>query len=484
MNLRTPFLPGIPPLLQGRAPRPFKEQLEQQVKRFEALSFAGLQKLFGPWIPSELFEGAQGDSKLRRRHYWSDLTFWAFLCQVLDPGCACREIVRKIQHWHCEHQLPMPSSRTGAYCQARKRLSLGLLQRIWSHTTQSLGSESATTGVWAGHRLLVADGTGVSMPDTRSNQKAYPQPTTQKPGCGFPVMKLLGIYSLHSGALLHWVEGNLHEHECRLFQRVSNLFKPGDILVGDRAYGGYAQIAVMHQKGVEVVARIHQSRKVDWRKGVSLGEYDRLIEWKRPSNKGKVMSKEEWKELPKTMTLRVVKVAVKTPGFRVKLLKLVTTLIDAERYPAEALADLYRQRWQVEVYIREIKQSLSLDILRCQSPEMIQKEMCMHAIAYNLIRALMNDISREHSVSLGKISFKGTLDAVRRWREQFSQRRQMSKKAEKEARETLYLAIVQDLLPERPDRSEPRVVKRRKKGFRLMTKPRHKMKVEVSRRQK
>ncbi len=484
MSSSTPFLPGISPLFQARASRQFKTQLKQQVKRFETLSFAGLQKLFAPWISSELFDSALGDTKRRRRNYWSDLTFWAFLCQVLDPGCACREIVRKIQQWHRERGLPMPSSGTGAYCQARTRLPLNLLQKLWSHTAQSLGRESASVGVWAGHRLLVADGTGVSMPDTRLNQKAYPQPSTQKPGCGFPVMKLLGIYSLHSGALLHWVEGNLHEHECRLFQRASNVFETGDILVGDRAYGGYGQIAVMHQKGVEVVARVHQSRKVDWRKGTRLGECDRLVEWKRPSNKGKLMSKEEWKELPRTMTLRVVKVEVRTPGFRVRTLKLVTTLTDAERYPAAALAELYRQRWQVEVYIREIKQSLSLDILRCQCPEMIQKEMCMHAIAYNLIRALMNDISQGYGVPLGKISFKGTLDAVRRWREEFARGKHRSRKSEREAREALYMTIVQDLLPERPNRSEPRVVKRRKKGFRLMTKPRHKMKVEVSRKQK
>lgn len=483
MRLRTPFLPGISPLFDGRAPAKLAQQLVSQVNRFKPMSLGGLQEFFSPWLPADTLQDVESASGSRRRCFWQDLTFWAFLCQVLDPDCACREIVRKIQCWCDKQGFPRPSSATGGYCRARQRLPLALLQRAWEHTASVLGALPAQSGVWAKHRLLVADGTGVSMPDTPSNQDAYPQPSTQTPGCGFPVMKWVGVFCLKTGALLRWAEGNLHNHECALFENLLNFFRPGDILVGDRAYGGFPQLAKLAARKVDVLARVHQCLKVDMRRGRCLGRGDRLYVLKRSPSKYRSMTREQWASLPKELTVRLIRVVINVPGFRVKKMTLVTTLLDPKRYPKEAIVKLYRERWKVELHFREIKQTLSLDILRCKTQSMIEKEMCMHAIAYNLVRAVMREVAIEHNIEIGSLSFKGTLDAIRMWREDFRHCVKRKRHMEK-LRESLYETIATDLLPYRPDRSEPRAIKRRKKGYRLLTKPRSKMVVEVSRRQK
>lgn len=432
-----------------------------QGERFKPMSLGGLREIFSPWLPVEALGNHSSVQGSRRRSFWQELTFWAFLCQVFDPDCSCREIVRKIQCWHEKQGSPRPSSGTGGYCRARQRLALPLLKKIWKHTAETLGALPAQSGVWAGHRLLVADGTGVSMPDTPSNQKAYPQPSTQAKGCGFPVMKWVGVFCLETGALLRWAEGNLHDHECALFEDLLNSFRAGDILIGDRAYGGFPQLAKLVKREVGVLARVHQCRKVDMRRGRRLGIGDRLVAFKRPASKFKSMTREEWASLPRELTLRLVRVVINVPGFRIRKMTLVTTLIDPKHYPKEALEKLYRKRWKVEVYFREIKQTLSLDILRCQKQAMIEKEMCMHAIAYNLVRAVMRDVAVDYNISLEALSFKGTLDAIRMWREEFRHCRNNKRQLER-LRRSLYEAIAGDPLPRRPDRSEPLTSRRMK----------------------
>lgn len=479
MPQRTPFLPGISHLLCGRTSRSAQDELRARTERLRRASLSRLCQLFGRWLPDDLLAG---EANSRQRSYPTSLTFWAFLNQVINPGCSCREIVRKVQLWHRSRHQPMPSSRTGAYCQARSRLPLSSLTKTHESLASKLAAGPETQGVWQGHRLRVIDGTGLSMPDTTANQEAFPQPTTQAAGCGFPVVKLVAVFCLHTGALIHWIQGTLHEHENRLFKRMLNFFSPKDVVVADRGFCGYGQIAALLERGVEMLTRQHQCRRMDWRKGKRLGPKDRLVRWIRPFRQSDIFSPAEWAALPREMWLRVLEVNITAPGFRSNKIVLVTTLLDPVRYPADELATLYLRRWSVEVFYRDIKQTMGMDILRCQTPEMIQKEIHLHAIAYNLIRSLMNDIARRYEVDVARLSFKGTLDALRQW-QPILDKPGLHPQVSSADRDALYEIIAADLLPHRPNRTEPRAVKRRPKNFRLMTRPRHKMVVERSRKQ-
>tara|TARA_B100000945_G_scaffold96685_1_gene75606 strand:- start:2 stop:931 length:930 start_codon:yes stop_codon:yes gene_type:complete len=286
-------------------------------------------------------------------------------------------------------------------------------------------------------------------------------------------MKLLGVFCLQTGTLL--------EHECRLFKRLLEFFVSGDIVLPDRGFSGYGQLATLKQQGVDSVMRIHHRRKVGWRKGRKLGRRDRLVCWQRPPRQSSVFNEIEWLALPKELTLRILRIEVKVAGFRTKHLTLVTTLLDPQSHSAQELGDLYFCRWLVEVFFRDIKQTLAMDILRCKSPEMIHKELVMHAIAYNLIRAIMVDIAASYQVAIERISFKGTLDALRQWQPLFEADRKGVRTSRKMIRH-FYQIVATDPLILRPERSEPRAVKRRPKNYRLMTKPPHDMVVESNRK--
>ncbi len=417
----------------------------------------------------------------RQRAYPLPLTFWAFLSQVLSPGSSCREIVRKVQAWYAPQAKTLDSG-TSAYCQARSRLPLSRLTELHQTLAEKLSARLTPPELWLGRRVKVVDGTGVSMPDTAANQKAWPQPSGQKPGCGFPVVKLVACFCLASGALLHWVEGTLKEHDCRLLQELLSVFKKGDVVLADRGFGSFASLATLLARGVDAVMRLHQFRKLDWRAGKRLGRRDRLVTWKKGALQGKLWTAGHWAQVPAELSVRLVEIVVAVPGFRTQKLVLVTTLLNAQTYSAEALGQLYFRRWAVELCFRDIKTTLGLDVLRCRTPAMVRKEIVMHALAYNLIRALMQDIAHSYQVPVQRLSFKGTVDALRQWRELFENAKARPQAARK-LRRLFYQSIANDRLLDRPNRSEPRAVKRRPKNFRLLTKPRHEMLVERNRNQ-
>lgn len=481
MNQRTAFLPGISHLLCGRQRRSQRDQLRAQSERWRQSSLSRLCEIFGPWLPAALLAPAAQGTNSRQRTYPLTLTFWAFLSQVLSPGAACREIVRKVQAWYAPQE-PAPDSGTSAYCQARGRLPLARLTELHRTLAGQLAARVTTPELWLGRRVKVVDGTGLSMPDTAANQQAWPQPTTQKAGCGFPVVKLVACFCLASGALLDWVEGTLREHEGRLFQKLLAIFQEGDVVLADRGFSSFASLATLLACGVDAVLRGHHFRKLDWRAGQRLGHRDRLVTWPKGPLQGQLWTAEQWAQLPAELRVRLVEIAVTVPGFRTQKLVLVTTLLDARAYPAEALGQLYFRRWAVELFFRDIKQTLGLDVLRCQRPAMVRKEIVMHALAYNLIRALMQDIAHSYQVSVTRLSFKGTVDALRQWRD-LLETTPPGSRAGRRLRQLFYQSIARDRLLARPGRTEPRAVKRRPKNFRLLTQPRHAMVVERSRKQ-
>ena len=224
MIQRTAFLPGISPLLCGRQRRSQRDQLRAQSEQWRQSSLSRLCEIFGPWLPAARLSPTRKGLNSRRRAYPLPLTFWAFLSQVLSPGSSCREVVRKVQAWYAP-QDKSADSGTSAYCQARHRLPLAGLTELHQTLAGKLSARITTPELWLGRRVKVVDGTGLSMPDTAAHQESWPQPTTQKAGCGFPVVKLVACFCLASGALLEWVEGTLTEHDCRLFQKLRSVFK-------------------------------------------------------------------------------------------------------------------------------------------------------------------------------------------------------------------------------------------------------------------
>jgi hypothetical protein len=453
--------------------------LRWQTEQLRQGSLSRLCEIFGPWLPAILLsQTLQGDNS-RQRSYPMSLTFWAFLSQVLNPESSCREVVRKVQVWYARHRRgSLPDSGTSAYCQARGRLPLERLQEVQRHLVNQLSSQNTTADPWWGRRVTVVDGTGLSMPE---NQRAWPQPNTQKPDCGFPVTKLVACFCLASGALLHWVQGALTEHDCRLFQKLLAFFEKGDVLLADRGFCSFANLALLRERGVDAVMRVHHFRKIDWRRGQRLGRRDQLVCWPKGPFQGKLWTRPQWEQLPQELTVRLVEIVVAVPGFRTQKLVLVTTLLDAQTYRSAELGQLYFRRWAVELFFRDIKTTLGMDVLRTQSPAMVEKEILMHVIAYNLIRGLMQDIARSYQIDLSRLSFKGTVDALRQWRELFEAAKAHARLSRK-LRQLFYDTIASDPLIVRPNRSEPRAVKRRPKNFRLLTKPRKQMVVERCRK--
>ena len=250
------------------------EQLRAQSEQWRQSSLSRLCEIFGLWLPAALLAPAATGLNSRQRLSPLPLTFWAFLSQVLSPGSACREVVRKVQAWYAP-QDKSPDNGTSAYCQARRRLPLACLMELHETLADKLSARLTTPELWLGRRVKVVAGTGVSLPDTAANQQAWPQPATQKTGCGFPVVKLGACFCLASGALLHWVEGTLKEHACRLLQKLLSVFQKGDVVLADRGFSSFATLATLWARGVDSVLRLPQFRKLDWRAGQRLGRRDR-----------------------------------------------------------------------------------------------------------------------------------------------------------------------------------------------------------------
>jgi hypothetical protein len=324
-------------------------------------------------------------------------------------------------------------------------------------------------------RVKVIDGTGVSMPDTPKNQRAYPQSAEQKPGCGFPWMKLVGVFSLGTGVLLDYARGNKHQHELKLLHRLLEVFQPGDLALADRGFSCYTLLALLLQRKVPALFRLHHARAADLRRGKRLGKQDRLVVWKKPKNwERRYLPMALWRRIAPELSVRILRFSLRRPGYRTRSVTLVTTLVDAERYPADQLALLYAKRWQIELWFRDIKTAMGMEVLLCQSPKMIHKELEMFFIAYNLIRCLMIKASRTYSRELQRISFQGTVDSVRQFSAALAQAR--SRKKQNEVIAKLLQAMAADVVPERPGRREPRAVKRRPKPCAWLTKPRRQFK--------
>jgi hypothetical protein len=287
---------------------------------------------------------------------------------------------------------------------------------------------------------------------------------------------MAGLFSLASGALLEHVTGRQNTHDSQLFRQLWPRLKKGDIILADRAFCSYGAMAALQHRGIDTVVRLHQMRKADWRFGRRLGHGDRLVVWTKPARCPEVWSKDEFARLPEQLPVRLIRTVITAEGFRTRTVLIATTLVDAEVYPADALRELYAQRWNIELHFAQIKTTLEIDVLRCQSPEMIEKELQIHLIAYNLVRVLMQKAAHLHHVPLDRISFKGSLDTLRHWAQAIHASAKSPRK-QAELINRMLDAIAGDLVPKRPGRLEPRAKKRRPKNYQLLTHPRREMRV-------
>jgi hypothetical protein len=345
-----------------------------------------------------------------------------------------------------------------------------VLRKVFSTTADRLENRVTDSELWHGRRVKVVDGTGLSAADTEVNQAEWPQGSNMKPGCGFPQLNLVGLFCLYSGALLGWAEGNKHDHETSLWRKLWGLLAPGDVVLGDRAFGSYADIARLKARGVDGVYRLNASRKLDWRRGRRLGQRDRLQVWNKPKRRPKGCPIQDWKELPSQLEVRLIEKRVDVPGFRPEKIVVVTTLTDPLQYPAEELIWLYRRRWSVELFFRDVKITLGMDELKCMTPEAVRRELVMYLICHNLLRGMIQEAAHQHDVPVDRISFQGAAEQLSHWLWMFLGNQPQAERRRK--LDEFYLALVTAPLPDRPDRVEPRVRKRRPKNYRLMTKPR------------
>jgi len=453
---------------------PWAAGFARQVHRLRTTTAASLQQfesLFSPWIAHWRLAQQDQGAHSRDRCWNLRLVFWSFLWQVGQAGASCREAIRQAQALCLASGRLPPPDTTSPYCQARAVLPLERLEEIHEGLVTEAEATIARKDLWCGRRALSVDGSTVTAPDTPENQKAFPQQSTQKPGCGFPLIRIVALLSLASGLIGAWATGNWFQHEIGLLHTLWDYLRPGDVLLADRGFCSWGLIAQCLHRQVDVVFRVKGRRRRDFRRGKRLSQDERLVQWRKPKERAWTISARDWNLLPQELTLRMVRCRLELPGFRTRQVILVTSLLDSAQYPLAALGQLYYRRWGMELTLRNIKTTLQMDHLSCKTPQNLEREIRMHFLVHNLVRRLMLQSARCYQVPLDRLSFAGSLATARRYAEALLQAR--SQRRRDQLRQELLRVLAADLLPNRPGRREPRAVKRRPKPYPLLLSHRH-----------
>jgi IS4 transposase len=442
------------------------EMLRTQFGQADGLAFADV-------LPAERIETALREEQAAWRDcvYTPLVTLWAFLGQVISADGSCRVAVARVLAWLVAHGQRPCTPQTGPYCKARARLPESLFVRLLRETGQALHQGALADWRWHGRRVKLVDGTTVTMPDTEDNQAVYPQQTAQQPGLGFPIARLVVVFCLACGTVLDAALGRYQGKktgENTLARTLGDAFTPNDVLLADRYFSGYFDIAFWQQRGVDVVTRLHQRRRCDLRRGRRLGPKDHVVVWTKPKRPS-WMDEATYASMPDQLVVREVCVRIVVRGFRTQVVVVVTTLLDAAVYTAQDLAALYRARWHAELDLRSLKITLGMDVLRCQTPAMVRKEIWAHLLAYNLIRTLMAQAAEQTGCTPRDLSFKGTLQTMTAFAERLLDARGA---ARQELYAWLLLAVAAHQVNDRPNRVEPRARKRRRKQYPRLMQPR------------
>jgi hypothetical protein len=441
----------------GKARTQQERRIRLRARTSDAYSFFNL--LTGPALFDEL------ESSLpqhRERKYPPTETLSMFLAQALSADRSCQNVVNEAAIRRLVAGLPPVSTNTGGYCRARERVPTEMVNTLATYVGQSMSAQAAPAWYWRGRAVRLVDGTTLTMPDTPENQTAFPQPRSQKPGLGFPQCRMVGMVCLGSGALLNAAIGRCQGKggdETSLLHSILETLERGDVLVGDALYASYFLLCALCEQGVDAVFEQHgaRARSTDFRCGQRLGARDHLIVLQKPAMKPEWMSPAQYERAPQTLTVRELRTGGKT---------LVTTLLCPKHTDKAALKALFRNRWHVELDLRSIKTSLEMDTLSCRTPVMAIKEIWVYLLAYNLIRLLMAQAASLADLLPRQLSFKHTVQIWIAWTQHTTQIDYHDKL------HGLFVLIAEQRVGERPDRIEPRALKRRPRPYPLMTKPR------------
>jgi len=464
--LSTGILPGFCSFVGLSRGKDAQSRLSQQLQRARNSSASQLESLFGEVVPADELDRFS----IRKRRYCQRNTFWAYVGQILGDGGSqgsLRDAVRGLQ----ANQGQPGSASTAGYAQARMRLSPGLIQRVHERLRAGFDARQGDVDGFAGRRIRLVDATTVSAADTEVNQVVFPQPLQCEAGCGFPLIRITALFDLNTASLVKASVTNTDTGE--LTATVVDLLdelKPGDILVGDRCYQAYGLMAATLQRKADVLVRVKEQKLPTFErlKGGRCG--DRMVRIKRPQNRNEVYD-DCWRDFPRELTLRLVSFAGQSRDGQRQTIHLLTSLTDHKAYPAKAIARLYRRRWQIETGFGELKTTMGMDRLRSKSPAMVEKDIAMFLVSYNLIRYLHLQVSLRYDVPLEQLSVKGTIDAALRFAPVIHHHRYIRRKAQA-LYDQLIALIFQDRLKPRPGRSEPRKRKHRNRGKEWLTRPR------------
>jgi len=418
------------------------------------------------------------DGVWKDRIYTPLVTLWMFLTQVLSADHSCRGAVARFIAHRLSRGQSRCSAKTGAYCQARKRLPEKFFAAVACLVGRALDAKVDTKWLWKGRRVYLFDGTTVIMPDTPENQQAYPQVHNQKRGLGFPIARVGALTSLACGAILNLGVcryAGKGQGEVSLLRQLWDVLRPGDVLLTDRLMANWLNILLLQQRGMELVARLNKAnRRADFRRGKRLDRHDHIVRWYKPSSI-RSLNWQAYKVLPEFITVRETLIPVAQPGFRTKTIVIVTTLLDQLQTTPQDLADLYRARWNNELDLRSIKCILQMNELRCKTPELVRKEIWTHILAYNLIRTIMAQGAALHNLTPRSISFKGTIQTLEAFQPIIERAHHPAHRIE--LCRHLLDAMVTHQVADRPNRFEPRVKKHRRNHFGWLMKPRAEMKL-------
>lgn len=434
---------------------------------------------FAALLSEQCIDQAFGDA----RELWQGwvytpaVTVWVFLAQCLSRDHSCVDAVAQLIGWRLAAGRKACSAQTGAYCIARDQLPEATCQALVRETGRSVVEEAPADWLWLGRKVVAGDGSTLTMADTAENQAEYPQMASQTPGCGFPIARIIVLFSLSVGTVLNASIGRYQGKqtgETSLLRTIGDTLQPGDVYLADRCFSGWCDMVLLHRRGVDSVIRKHQARPTDFRTGKRLGPDDHLVVVKK-SERPSWMTRAEYDQLPATFTFREVRVRVTQKGFRSREVIVVTTLLDPVKYPAEEIAKLYRRRWQAELHLRSLKIELQMDHLRCKKPHRVRNEFFMHLIAYNLIRRMIAIAARQEGLEPWTVSFKGALQTLNQLLVALH-----THVSAQDLCQAILTAIASHSVGNRPNRFEPRVKKRRAKTYSLMIMPRAEYKRRVA----
>ena len=441
-----------------------KKTIKQQIEKFKKSFFQSPNLPFSNFLADDDIADIIEHTPHKRNSVFTPLvTLKAFIFQVLGDDGSCKQAVASVLADRVCNGKAANSFNSGPYCKARQRLPLVQMKAAATNTGSRLHQQSTEKLKWLGYNVVLVDGFTVQMPDTPKNQAVFPQPSHQKPGLGFPMARIVALTSLATGSVINYNLGpyqGKQTGETSLFSQLINCLSLGDLLMADRYYCTFAIIALSQAKKIPVLFQSHASKKVDFRRGQKLGAKDHLVEWQKPKRKPVWMTAQAYADLPDTITVR---------EFSVKGIVYVTTLLEPKKYHKTEIAAFYQQRWHIELDIRAIKTHMGMELLRCKTPEMVEKEIAVHVLAYNIIRGNLAQAAILNNKIPRQLSFKSAVQLIIQATKQLIV---LTGILLNNALQALFKAIASTPVGLQKRKNQPRAIKRRPKSYPLLMIPR------------